>query len=85
MSMTMNMDSMMGRMMAFGWLATALLLVLLVAAIVALVRLLNPDVKVAQGSGLNILLVVFAVIGVLGLLALIGGVAMHWSMRGIMG
>jgi hypothetical protein len=77
--------NMMGGMMAFGWLGTALVLVLLVAAIVALVRLLNPDVKVAEGSGLNILLAVFAVIGVLGLLALIGGVAMHWSMRGMMG
>lgn len=75
---------MMGGMMAFGWLATALVVVLLVAAIVALVRLLSPDNKAAQGSGLNILLVVFAVIGVLGLLALIGGFAMHWNMRGMM-
>lgn len=81
----MDMDSMMGGMMALSWLGVAIVVLLLIGAIVALVRLLSPDVSVAEGSGLNILLIIFAVIGVLGLLALLAGFFMHWGMRGMMG
>jgi hypothetical protein len=80
-----QMDSMMGGMMAFGWLGVAIVLVLLAGAIVALVRLLSADVSRAGGSGLNILLIVFAAIGVLALLGAVGGLFMHWGMRGMMG
>lgn len=80
-----GMGSMMGGMMGLGWVDVAIVVLLLVGAIVALVRLLSPNVTVAEGSGLNVLLIVFAVIGVLGLLALIGGFFMHWGMRGMMG
>lgn len=77
--------SMMGGMMALGWLGVAIVVLLLIGAVVALVRLLSPNVKVAEGSGLNILLVILAIIGVLALLGLLGGFFMHWGMRGMMG
>jgi hypothetical protein len=80
-----GMGSMMGGMMALGWLGVAIVVLLLIGAIVALVRLLSPNVSVGEGSGLNILLIVFAVIGVLGALALLGGFFMHWGMLGMMG
>lgn len=80
-----GMSSMMGGMMGLGWIGALILVPLLIGAIVALVRLLSPNVSVAEGSGLNILLIVFAAIGVLGLLALIGGFFMHWGMGGMMG
>lgn len=79
------MGGMMGGMMGLGWIGALILVLLLIGAIVALVRLLSPNVSVAEGSGLNILLIVLAVIGVLGLLALIGGFFMHWGMRSMMG
>jgi hypothetical protein len=80
-----SMDSMMGGMMALGWLGIVIVVLLLIGAIVALVRLLSPDVSRAAGSGLNILLALFAVIGVLALLGALGGLFMHWGMRGMMG
>jgi hypothetical protein len=80
-----TMDSMMGGMTALGWLGVVLVVLLLIGAIVAIVRLLSPNVGAAEGSGLNILLIIFAVIGVLALLGLIGGFFMHWGMRGMMG
>lgn len=81
----MNMDSMMGGMMGVGWIGVGIVVLLLIGAIVALVRLLSPSPGVAEGSGLNILLIVFAVIGVLAFLVLIAGFFMHWGMRGMMG
>lgn len=80
-----GMGSMMGGMMGLGWIGALILVLLLIGAIVALVRLFSPNVSVVEGSGLNILLIVFAVIGALALLALIGGFFMHWGMRGMTG
>jgi hypothetical protein len=79
-----TMDSMMGGMMAVGWLAIVIVVLLLIGAIVALIRLLSPDISRADG-GLNILLIVFAAIGVLALLGALGVLFMHWGMRGMMG
>jgi hypothetical protein len=79
------MDSMMGGMMGLWWLGVVIVVPLLAGAVVALVRLLSPDASVAAGSGLNILFIVFAAIGVLAVLGVLGGFFMHWGMRGMMG
>lgn len=77
--------SMMGGMMPLAWFGVIIVLVLLAGAVVALVRLLSRDENVAGKSGLNLLLMVFAAIGVLAIVAVLGSFFMHWGMRGMMG
>ena len=66
------MGSMMGWMTAVGWLVGVLVLVVLIAAILALVRLLRPDLGIAEGVTPKILIIVFAVIGVFAVLGVLG-------------
>ena len=75
------MGSMMG-MMGAGWLAALLVIVLLVVAIVTLVRGMTqspPGEK--QGAG-TIVMMVFAVIGVLALVGVLAAFLMHGGMMG---
>ena len=76
-----GMGSMMGSMTLVGWLFAALIGVLLIAAAVALVRMLSP--KSIEGGAASIALVVLAVIGVLALLGVGGMFFMHWAMGGM--
>ena len=78
-----SMGSMMGGMTLAGWLGALLIGVLLIAAAVAIVRMLSP--KSIEGGGTNIALVVLAVIGVLALLGFAGMFFMQWGMSGMMG
>jgi hypothetical protein len=80
----MEMGSMMTGMMVFGWLGIIVVVLLVAGSIVALVRLLDPDAKVAHQGQAGILLAILAAIGILALLALTGGIAMHSSMGGMM-
>jgi len=76
-----GMGSMMGSMTLVGWLFAALIGVLLIAAAVALVRMLSP--KSIEGGAASIALTVLAVIGVLALLGVGGMFFMHWGMGGM--
>ena len=78
-----GMGTMMGGMALTSWLAVLLVGVLLIAAAVALVRMLSP--KSIEGGASNVVLVVLAVIGVLALLSVGVMVFMHWGMGGMMG
>ena len=77
------MGSMMGGMALTSWLAVLLIGILLIAAAVALVRMLSP--RSIEGGASNIVLLVLAVIGVLALLSVGAMVLMHWGMGGMMG
>ncbi len=79
----MDLGSMMGGMTLAGWLGALLIGVLLIAAAVALVRLLSP--RSIEGGASSIALIVLAVIGVLALLGTGGMLFMHWGMGGMMG
>lgn len=79
------MDSMMGGMMWFGALGTLLVAILIIAAIVALVRLLGRDPPTGRSSAMQILLVVFAVIGVVAVSGAAAMFFMHAGMGGMMG
>lgn len=81
--------SMMGWMMGFGWIAALLVVVLLIAGVVALVRMLgggnDGQTRTAGATTAKIVLVVLAVIGAV---ALVGAAAMglmHWGMSGCCG
>jgi hypothetical protein len=80
--MMKNMASMANGMTLVGWLFSALVGVLLIAAAVALVRMLSP--KSIDGGGVDFALVVLAAIGVLALLGLGGMFFMNWGMGGMM-
>jgi thiol-disulfide isomerase/thioredoxin len=74
------MGSMMGWMMGFGWLAALLAIILLVVAIIALVRgMTQGAVAEKQGAG-SIVLMVFAAIGVLVLVGVLAVFLMHGGM-----
>jgi hypothetical protein len=77
------MGSMMGGMALTSWLVVLVIGILLIAAAVALVRMLSP--KSIEGGASNIVLLVLAVIGVLALLSVGATVFMHWGMGGMMG
>ena len=77
------MGSMMGGMALTSWLAVLLVGILLIAAGVALVRMLSP--KSIEGGASNVVLVVLAVIGVVALLSVGVIVFMHLGMGGMMG
>jgi asparagine N-glycosylation enzyme membrane subunit Stt3 len=77
-----GMGSMMGGMTLAGWLGALLIGVLLIAAAVALVRLLSP--KSIEGGASSVALIVLAVIGVLALLVTGGMLFMSWGMGGMM-
>ena len=76
------MGSMMGGMALTSWFVLLLTGLVLIAAAVALVRMLSP--KSIEGGASNIVLVVLAVIGVLGLLGVGAMLFMHWGMSGMM-
>jgi hypothetical protein len=76
------MGSMMGGMALGSWLAALLVGILLIAAAVALVRMLSP--KSIDAGGTNIALIVLAVIGVSALLGIAAILFMHWGMGGMM-
>ena len=79
------MGSVMGWMMGFGWLAALLVIILLVVAIIALVRgMTQSPVAEKQGAG-NIVMMVFAVIGVLVLVGALAVFLMHGGMMGFGG
>ena len=78
-----GMGSMMGGMALTGRLAVLLIGVLLLAAAVALIRMLSP--RSIEGGAPNIVLVVLAVIGAVALLAIGAMVLMHGGMGGMMG
>jgi hypothetical protein len=78
-----GMASMMNGMTLAGWLGALLIGALLIAAAVALVRLLSP--KSIEGGASSIALIVLAVIGVLALFGVGGMLFMHWGMGGMMG
>ncbi len=72
----------MGWMMGFGWLAALLVIILLAVAIIALVRgMTQGAVAEKQGAG-SIVLMVFAVIGVLVLVGVLAMFLMHGGMMG---
>jgi len=77
-----SMDSMMGGAALTGWLGALLIGVLVIAAAVALVRMLAP--KSIEGGGANLVLIVLAVIGVLALIGLGSMWFMHWGMGSMM-
>lgn len=79
------MGSMMGWMAALGGLGALLVVALLIAGLVALVRLLGPKPNVETGGGLRILVIVLAVIGALAVVGAAAMLLMHWSMGGMMG
>lgn len=72
---------MMGGMMWFGALGTLFVVILIIAAIVVLVRLLSANPQPGRMSAMQILLIVFAVIGVV---AVAGAAAMFFMHAGIM-
>ena len=75
----------MGWMMGFGWLAALLVIILLAVAIIALVRgMTQGAVAEKQGAG-SIVLMVFAVIGVLVLVGVLAMFLMHGGMMGFGG
>ena len=76
------MGSMTGGMALTSWLTVLLIGILLIAAAVALVRMLSP--KSIEGGASNVVLVVLAVIGVLALLSVGVMVFMHWGVGGMM-
>jgi hypothetical protein len=79
------MGSMMGWMMGFGWVAALLVIILLVVAIIALMRgMTQSPVAEKQGAG-NIVMMVFAVIGVLVLVGVLAVFLMHGRMMGFGG
>jgi hypothetical protein len=78
-----GMGSMIGGMAFTSWLGVLLIGVLLIAAAVALVRLLSP--KSIDGGGTSIALVVLALIVVLALLGVGGMLFMRWGMGAMMG
>lgn len=78
-----GMGSMMGGMALTSWLAVLVIGILLIAAAVALVRMLSP--KSVEGGAANIVLVFLAVIGGLALLGVGAMVLMQGSMGGMMG
>ena len=77
-----DMRSMMGAMTPAGWLGALLIGVLVIAAAVALVRMLAP--KSIEGGSANIVLIVLAVIGVLALIGLGSMWFMQWGMGSMM-
>lgn len=78
-----GMGEMMGGMALGNWLAVALIGIVLLAAAVALVRMLSP--KSVEGGASNIALVFLAVIGVLALLSVGAMLFLHLGMGGMMG
>ncbi len=82
MNMMSDMGSMMSAMTPAGWLSALLVGVLVIAAAVAVVRMLAP--KSIDGGGANIVLIVLAVIGVIALIGLGSMWFMHWGMGGMM-
>jgi hypothetical protein len=79
MNMMNGMGSMMGAMGLAGWLGALVIGVLLIAAAVALVRLLSPKESI-DGGGANIALLILAVLGALAVLGTGGMLFTHWSM-----
>jgi len=75
-----GMREMMGGMALGNWLAAVLIGIVLVAAAIALVRMLSP--KSLEGGASNIALVVLAVVGVLALLSVGTMLFMHLGMMG---
>ena len=78
------MESMMGGMMWFGTLGSLLVVILIIAAIVALFRLPGRDPQTGRSSAVQILLIVFAVIGVLAVAGAAAMFFMHAGMGGMM-
>ena len=79
------MGSTMGWTMGVGWLAALLVIVLLAVAIIALVRGMTqspPGEKLGTG---NIVMMVFAVIGVLALVGVLAAFLAHGGMMGSFG
>jgi len=78
------MEPMMGWMMEVGGLIALLLVIVLVAAVVALVRLGQPvaDVQAARSRGkvVKVIVIVLAVIGALTLAGAAAAVIMHFGM-----
>jgi hypothetical protein len=78
--MMSGMDSMMGGMMGFGWLAVLVAVALVIGGVVLLVKLLTPaGAPGASGIG-NIILAVLAVIGGVALVAALAMGTMHFGM-----
>jgi hypothetical protein len=73
----------MGSMTLTAWLGALLVGVALIAAAMALVRLVSPKAIASGASG--VVLTIVAVIGVLALLGAGGMLVMHWGMGGMMG
>ena len=73
----------MGAMTLAGWVGVLLIGVVLIAAAVALVRLVSP--KAIDSGASAVVLTILAVIGVLALLGAGGMLMMHWGMGGMMG
>ena len=57
-----------------GWLG-----ILIVSAIVALVLVLRPNVHAGEGSGSYAVLIVLAVVGAVGFLAIVGELFIRWT------
>ena len=72
------MGSMMGGMALTNWVALLLIGILVIAAAVALVRMLSR--KSIDSGASNIVLVILAIVGALALLSVGAMVFMHWGM-----
>lgn len=64
------------------WLGGLLVIVLLIAALVALVRLLVPKLTIGKSRALKIALVVFALLGAVAVSSAGSMMLMHLSMMG---
>jgi fumarate reductase subunit D len=82
------MDGGMGSMMWLAWVAGGLVVILLIAVVIAAVRLLIPAGHAGgEGRAAKAILIVFAVIGAVALAAVVAlGLMVFWGMlRGAMG
>jgi hypothetical protein len=67
-------------MTILAWLGGLLVIVLLLAALVALVRLLAPRLSIGKSKALAIVIVVFAVLGAVAVSGASGMLLMHLGM-----
>lgn len=68
-------------MTILAWLGGLLVLVLLIATVVALVRLLVPRLSIAKGRASKIVLVLFALFGAVAVSSVAGMLVMHLGKR----